>query len=85
MTIPFPEPYPTFTSDGASDYQALEAPYCDFSQYPSYAPISEPNYGRKESTHRSSGFSPFHPEQVASPIVEEHLDYSSLMASLRSY
>ncbi|KIM41292.1 hypothetical protein M413DRAFT_445326 [Hebeloma cylindrosporum] len=84
MTIPFPEPYPTFTSDTASDYQALEAPYCDFTPYPSYAPISEPNYGRKESTCQPSGFNHFHPEQTAPPIVEDHLNYS-LMASLRPY
>ncbi|KAH9474411.1 Repressor ROX1 [Psilocybe cubensis] len=86
LSIPFPEPYSTFTPEAASDYASIHTPFPDYSNY-SYAAMSEPVYEIKDSRTSSSGFHAFSSEAVqqAPTMLRDDVDFSTLMHSLTSY
>lgn len=61
ICVPFPDSYTPSAfhrnDAAAGHYGAMGTSYCDFSQYPSFPPIPEPNYGvgPKDSKDLSSG------------------------------
>ncbi|KAF8961454.1 hypothetical protein BDZ97DRAFT_1921334 [Flammula alnicola] len=91
MNVPFPvsEPYDAFSAnDTGTDYVPRDGSYCDFSQYPSFASISQPRYQGeiKGPENSSSGFvGSFHSEGIGSANLPENLDFSSFMESLPAY
>ncbi|PPQ84951.1 hypothetical protein CVT25_004464 [Psilocybe cyanescens] len=85
LSIPFPEPYSTFTPEAASDYASLDVPYTDYSNY-SYAAMSDSTYEIKGPGNSSSGFHSFPSEAVQqAPMLRDDMDFSTLMQSLTSY
>lgn len=86
LSIPFPEPYSTFTPEAASDYASIHTPFPDYSNYP-YVAMSESTYEIKDSRNPSSGFHAFPSEaiQQAPTMLPDDVDFSTLMHSLTSY
>ncbi|KAF8166054.1 hypothetical protein BJ912DRAFT_1003448 [Pholiota molesta] len=88
ICVPFPDSYGPSAFHGndaaTGDYQAMGNAYGDFSQFPSFAPISAPGYGggAKDSEHLpsdlDSGCFHVHAEGIDSAQLQAHQDQEFL-------
>ncbi|KAF9477648.1 hypothetical protein BDN70DRAFT_896339 [Pholiota conissans] len=79
LCVPFPESYtPSAFHVNDADYGAIAGgSYCDFSQYPPFAPISEPSYGGAAKDSGSDGrYADINSSQLQ---ISQDLDFPSFM------